>query len=194
MNTDNMAISGETIDYGPCAFMDTYDPNTVFSSIDKHGRYAYKNQPDIGAWNLSRFAESLLPLIDSDEKRAVELAQAEIANYRKMFDKYWLNGMRIKMGIIEPKPEDAEFIADFLGSMIDNKLDYTNTFRALSKNNLAVIPRNHKVEEALAAAENGDLSFTHNLLAALRNPFEDSEEYSQSPGPNSCKYQTFCGT
>jgi len=193
MNTDNMAISGETIDYGPCAFMDTYNPDTVFSSIDTVGRYAYKNQPDIGAWNLSRFAEDLLPLIDKNETKAVELAQAEIENYRKTYDEYWLDGMRKKMGIVDPKPEDAEVIAEFLHSMEENKLDYTNTFRALSKNNPAIIPRNHRVEEALAAAENGDLSVMHRLLEALRNPFEDSVEYSRLP-KKSCKYQTFCGT
>ena len=194
MNTDNMAISGETIDYGPCAFMDTYNPDTVFSSIDIHGRYSYKNQPDIGAWNLSRFAEALLPLIDNNEEKAVELAEKEIVNYRKIYDEYWLNGMRKKMGIVDPKPGDAELIAEFLNSMIDNKLDYTNTFRALSKSNPAVIPRNHRVEEALAAAENGDLTVTNNLLAALRNPYKDSEFYSRPTELNSCKYQTFCGT
>ncbi|MCL2838479.1 MAG: YdiU family protein [Oscillospiraceae bacterium] len=227
MNTDNMAISGETIDYGPCAFMDTYDPNTIFSSIDIRGRYAYKNQPDIGAWNLSRFVESLLPLIDSDENRAIEFAQAEIANYRKYYDDYWLAGMRAKLGITNTEPQDGEFVAELLSLMETHKLDYTNTFRRLSfaeeiselsdwrekwqsrlsrqpqslddaldmmkRNNPAVIPRNHRVEEALTTAENGDLLTMHKLLDALQNPFEDSEYYSP-PEPNFCKYQTFCGT
>ena len=194
MNTDNMAISGETIDYGPCAFMDVYNPDIVFSSIDTVGRYAYKNQPNIGAWNLGRFAESLLPLLNKNETKAIELAQKEIANYRKYYDECWINGMRNKMGIIDPKPEDAEIIVEFLNSMEKNKLDYTNTFRALSKSNLAIIPRNHRVEEVLAAAENGDFTVMYNLLNALRNPYEDSEKYARPPESNSCKYQTFCGT
>src|SRR5690625_2015869 len=97
LNTDNMTISGETIDYGPCAFMDTYDPATVFSSIDYHGRYAYGNQPRIAAWNLARFAESLLPLLDDDENRAVELAEDVISSFFSTYKNYWLSGMRAKL-------------------------------------------------------------------------------------------------
>ncbi|MCL1845066.1 MAG: YdiU family protein [Defluviitaleaceae bacterium] len=198
MNTDNMAISGETIDYGPCAFMDAYDPDTVFSSIDTHGRYAYKNQPKIGAWNLARFAEALLPLLDADEEKAAVLARREIEFYWDCFNQNWLSGMRAKLGITGENPDDADRINDFLEEMAAKKSDFTNTFRAQAKGdakkyNPAVIPRNHRVEEALSAADEGDFSVMHELLAALRNPFEDSEKYSQPP-PTCCGYQTFCGT
>jgi len=238
MNTDNMTISGETIDYGPCAFMDVYDPNTVFSSIDSEGRYAYKNQPAIGAWNLSRFAEELLPLLHEDEKEAISLAENEISYYWKCFNTNWFSGMCGKLGIINEKPEDADYIEEFLGLVATHKLDYTNSFRSLvflaeesvektstlfevsgfaewhkkwqtrltrqpknqnipdimKKNNPSVIARNHRVEEALSAAENGDFTVMHNLLAALTKPYEDSKEYSQPPVSGNCGYKTFCGT
>jgi len=132
MNTDNMAISGETIDYGPCAFMDSYDPDTVFSSIDTRGRYAYKNQPIIGAWNLSRFAEAILFLLHENENKAIELAQREIAYYRECYDENWLSGMRAKIGIVNEEPEDEGLITELLDLMTKHKLDYTNTFRSLS--------------------------------------------------------------
>ena len=235
MNTDNMSVSRETIDYGPCAFMDVYDPDTVFSSIDTAGRYAYKNQPAIGAWNLSRLAEALLPLLHADENKAVELAEKEIETYREAYDKHWLAGMRAKLGITNTNPDDAALIAELLDLMHAHKLDYTSTFRALShavknpeflsktpalttwqekwlarlgpagqkqapaimdKHNPAVIPRNHRVEEALAAAGRGDFSVMHNLLEALRKPYEESDIYSRPPmpGPACCSYKTFCGT
>jgi len=132
MNTDNMSICGETIDYGPCAFMDVYDPDTVFSSIDAGGRYSYKNQPGIGAWNLARFAESLLPLLDSDKKRAIELAQAEIEGYWGEYEKIWLDGMRRKLGIVGDDTEDGALVEELLGLMQEYKLDYTRTFRELA--------------------------------------------------------------
>jgi len=235
MNTDNMAISGETIDYGPCAFMDTYDPETVFSSIDTFGRYAYKNQPTIGAWNLSRFAQSLLPLIDESQDKAIELAEAEISAYLEYHDKAWLDGMRAKLGLAGQEAEDPQLVAELLDLMAKHKLDFTNTFRSLpnmvleasplfeiaqfipwqekwrnrlnrghqnpehaaeimKKHNPAVIPRNHRVEEALASAEYGDLSVMQSLLDALRKPFEDSEVYSVLPQDTSQEYRTFCGT
>jgi len=235
MNTDNMTISGETIDYGPCAFMDTYDPNTVFSSIDTAGRYAYQNQPQIGAWNLCRFAEALLPLLDEDQDKAVDLSQREIEQYWDAFHENWLSGMRAKLGMIREESGDADLIAELLDLMKRHKLDYTNTFRALcsdsqttsplseipegmfwlkkwqtklsrqpqgasdamvmmKQNNPAVIPRNHRVEEALAAAEHRDLSLVHNLLEALDKPYEYTEAYSRPPEPTSCGYKTFCGT
>lgn len=235
MNTDNMAISGETIDYGPCAFMDAYDPGAVFSSIDIEGRYAYKNQPAMGAWNLCRFAEDLLPLFDDDEEKAAELAQKEIENYWKLYNENWLAGMRSKLGIVFEEPQDDHLIIELLDLMEKHKLDYTNTFRSLSfanqkdsllfkipefilwqkkwqskldrqpcslndamdsikKHNPAVIPRNHRVEEALAAAEHGDFSVMDNLLRVLREPYKDSDVYSLPPNPTSCKYKTFCGT
>lgn len=132
MNTDNMAISGETIDYGPCAFMDAYDPATVFSSIDHYGRYAYGNQPAIGAWNLARFAESLLPLLHEDESTAVELAEAELSRYAHRFESYWLDGMREKLGLVGEEPGDPDLIRELLEMMQKYKADFTNTFRALT--------------------------------------------------------------
>ncbi|MCL2571257.1 MAG: YdiU family protein [Defluviitaleaceae bacterium] len=231
MNTDNMAISGETIDYGPCAFMNSYDPDTVFSSIDKMGRYSYNNQPKIGAWNLSRLAEALLPLFHEEENKAIELANKEIEYYWECYNKNWLSGMRAKLGITNEETEDTSLITELLELMWAHKLDYTNTFRALSypiplseipdfsawqtkwqsrlsrqpqsqndvsdimqKHNPAIIPRNHRVEEALAAAENEDFTIMHKLLAALSKPYEDCKIYSQPPEPTGCKYKTFCGT
>ena len=110
MNTDNMTISGETIDYGPCAFMDSYDPKTVFSSIDRNGRYAYQNQPPIGEWNLTRFAETLLPIIDEDQDRALQLAKEAVSNFNKLYHSNWLEGMRAKLGIFNKESEDKTLI------------------------------------------------------------------------------------
>lgn len=239
MNTDNMAISGETIDYGPCAFMDTYDPSTVFSSIDKQGRYAYGNQPNIAGWNLARFAESLLPLLHENEEQAIKFAQDAISSYPTMYKDYWVAGMRAKLGIYNEEKEDVSLIEDFLLLMQKYKADYTNTFLALSfdkiegtllfdspkfiqwheqwqarlsrqeesktssdllmqHSNPAVIPRNHRVEEALEAAVNkGDYSVMRRLLSVLTNPYLHSAEqanYSALPSPAARPYQTFCGT
>ncbi|WP_088042734.1 YdiU family protein [Bacillus sp. EAC] len=132
MNTDNMTISGETIDYGPCAFMDTYDPATVFSSIDVQGRYAYGNQPQMAGWNLARFAETLLPLIHENEEQALELAQNVISEYPKMYHLNWLTGMRAKLGLKNEEEDDETLIKDLLSMMQKSKADYTNTFRALT--------------------------------------------------------------
>ncbi|WP_394231978.1 YdiU family protein [Niallia oryzisoli] len=132
MNTDNMAISGETIDYGPCAFMDTYYPATVFSSIDREGRYAYRNQPFIGGWNLARFAETLLPLLHDEEEKAVAMAQEELSGYMEIYQSYWLNGMRAKLGIMNEELEDQALIEDLLNMMQKHRADFTNTFRALT--------------------------------------------------------------
>jgi uncharacterized protein YdiU (UPF0061 family) len=238
MNTDNMAISGESIDYGPCAFMDTYDPATVFSSIDREGRYAYGNQPYIGSWNLARLAEALLPLFDKDEEGAIELAQDALSDFSELFHKHWLQGMRAKLGIFNDEPEDEALIEAFLLLMQRNKADYTNTFRALSlgkpedtalhgiaefaewqeqwqarldrqeeskedslrlmrSSNPAVIPRNHRVEAALEAAEQGDLCVMNSLLEALSNPYaysEEQAEYTLLPDESTRPYRTFCGT
>ncbi|MGO4109388.1 protein adenylyltransferase SelO [Paenibacillus sp. YAF4_2] len=238
MNTDNMAISGESIDYGPCAFMDTYDPATVFSSIDREGRYAYGNQPYIGSWNLARLAEALLPLFDEDEEGAIELAQDALSDFSELFHEHWLQGMRAKLGIFNDEPEDEALIEAFLLLMQSNKVDYTNTFRALSLNkpedtalhgitefaewqekwkarlerqeeskedslrlmrssNPAVIPRNHRVEAALEAAEQGDLCVMNSLLEALSNPYaysEEQAEYALLPDESPRPYRTFCGT
>ena len=128
MNTDNMSIAGETIDYGPCAFMDIYDPKTVFSSIDKLGRYAYCNQPVITKWNLSRFAECLIPLIDKDQDTAVKLATEIIDTFEKTYEEKWLNMMRAKLGLLGTDKKDKYLILDLLTWMHQNKVDYTNTF------------------------------------------------------------------
>jgi uncharacterized protein YdiU (UPF0061 family) len=131
MNTDNMALSGETIDFGPCAFMDAYDPATVFSSIDSFGRYAYQNQPHAAQWNLARFAETLLPLIDASAERAVELAGAAIAGFSAQFQTEWMSGMRAKIGLAEPQPEDPQLLQALLDAMQASQADFTLTFRAL---------------------------------------------------------------
>ncbi len=238
MNTDNMAISGETIDYGPCAFMDAYNPDTVFSSIDTYGRYAYKNQPDIAVWNLSRFAETLLPLIHENQKQAVELAQDAVKEFYDLYNEHWLFGMRSKLGIFNEESGDEYLTEELLNIMHKNHEDYTNAFVGLTfgkedgamyetvefkewhnkwqarlqrqdqseeeifelmkNSNPALIPRNHRVEEALSAAdENDDYSVMDSLLKALSKPFAhwDSQAvYAQLPPASACKYKTFCGT
>lgn len=132
MNTDNMAISGETIDYGPCAFMDTYSPETVFSSIDTHGRYAYGNQPGIAAWNLARFAETLLPLLHDDGEKSVNMANEEVSEFAKLYSQFWLNGMRAKLGLYYEEAGDESLIKELLTIMEKYKADYTNTFKNLT--------------------------------------------------------------
>ena len=236
MNTDNTAISGETIDYGPCAFMDHYNPKVVFSSIDKLGRYSFANQAPIIKWNLSRFAECLIPLIDKDEDTAIKIATEIIDNFEKIYEVKWLNMMRDKLGLFGENINDRELINNLLSWMENNKADYTNTFcylmnirinnseiyndkifinwldvwkkRSLMNNgskekqldimlnvNPSVIPRNHKVEEALTSANDDDLKVMNKLLSVLDKPYgdqKDIEEY-QSPSDNK-EYQTFCGT
>ncbi len=238
MNTDNMALSGETIDYGPCAFLDTYHPATVFSSIDHHGRYAYANQPRIAQWNLARLAEALLPLLHPDETRAVELANAALEQFPGQFERQWLAGMRAKLGLAGEDPGDHALADDLLAWMQDRQADFTNTFRllatpdlgagwlpddaafqvwrnrwlmrlgvtsrppselvgALRRANPAVIPRNHRVEAALAAATRGDLAPLHRLLEVLATPFDHERapaEFNAAPPPDSPRYRTFCGT
>jgi uncharacterized protein YdiU (UPF0061 family) len=131
MNTDNMAISGETIDYGPCAFMNAYDPNTVFSSIDSGGRYAYANQPGIAQWNLARLAESLLTLIDADEEKAVAAAMEVLNAFPATYERYWLAGMRAKLGLRTADAGDGELVKGLLAWMHETTADFTNTFRDL---------------------------------------------------------------
>jgi uncharacterized protein YdiU (UPF0061 family) len=132
MNTDNMALSGETIDFGPCAFLDAYDPATVFSSIDHQGRYAYANQPHAASWNLTRLAETLLPLIDPAQERAIELATAALEEFPKVYSRCWLEGFRAKLGLRTAHPDDAALIEDLLADMQRAGADFTLTFRALS--------------------------------------------------------------
>jgi uncharacterized protein YdiU (UPF0061 family) len=238
MNTDNMAISGETIDYGPCAFMNSYRPDTVFSSIDHSGRYAYGNQPSIAQWNLARFGESLLPLLHPEQAKAIDSASEVLDEYPALFERYWLAGVRKKLGLRTEEAGDKELIRSLLDWMQKSRADFTNTFRDLSSEeppggdrygdldfrdwyarwqhrlnrdgrsngsagirmraaNPAIIPRNHRVEEALSAAEDqGDLSVLHRLLAALASPFEtgDDSTHYREPPLDDCKYRTFCGT
>lgn len=238
MNTDNMTISGETIDYGPCAFMDTYSPSTVFSSIDKNGRYAYGNQPSIGEWNLYQLAAALSPLFSEDMDESYNLASDEISGFNKIYHDSWIKGMRSKLGIINEEIQDEELIEKLLIIMDKYKADFTNTFISLTfktldetemfksvefnewynmwqerlnrqqetkefshelmrNSNPAVIPRNHRVEEALEAANNGDYSVMEALLNVLSKPYEYSKEqieYATLPPVTACKYRTFCGT
>ncbi len=220
MNTDNMFISGETLDYGPCAFMDAFDPDTVFSSIDYGGRYAYGNQPAIGAWNLARLAETLLPLLDDDTDAAVAAATTTLERFPERLNQHWRSGMRTKLSL-----SDDELIDEFLTLLREHKLDYTSTFRTLSawlrgeallppglqawaerwreqspdpdamdRVNPVYIPRNHLVEEALAA---DDLELLHRLVDVLRRPFDERpglERYAAPADESFGPYQTFCGT
>jgi uncharacterized protein YdiU (UPF0061 family) len=238
MNTDNVAVSGETIDYGPCAFMNSYDPDTVYSSIDHGGRYAYGNQPVIMQWNLARLAETLLPLFDADSEQAIAFANDVLTEFPARFERYWLDGMRRKIGLTTEQPEDLELVNSLLEAMEKSQADFTRTFRALSREDLggseggchgelntwidrwqqrvaregqttasararmrtvnpAVIPRNHRVEEALAAAEQrDDLTMLHRLVDALSSPFEEKPEFAeyQEPPADESGYRTFCGT
>lgn len=239
MNTDNMAIAGETIDYGPCAFMDIYDPSTVFSSIDLNGRYAYENQPGIGGWNLARFAEAILPLLDDDKDKAIEIANVALDRYNQLYLNNWYSGMRRKLGLFNEEEVDKDLIEGLLSIMLKYKVDYTNTFynltiekftsmdtfymdefkrwytlwnerlsrqeeskeearKLMEKNNPTVIPRNHRVEEALEAAVNrNDYSVMENLIEVLKNPYDYSnvnEEYTKFPKNIDKGYKTYCGT
>ena len=237
MNTDNMSISGETIDYGPCAFMDTYDPKTVFSSIDQVGRYAYCNQPIITKWNLSRFAECLIPLINKDQEKAIQLATEIINSFEKKYEEKWLNMMRDKLGLFGTDEKDKFLILDLLTWMHQKKVDYTNTFchlmnekikedknyededfqnwkkrwneRLKTNNNTPekylklmksvnplIIPRNHKVEEALETAEKGNFKSVNQLIEILKEPYSQQKNILdyQIPSDFNKNYQTFCGT
>jgi serine/tyrosine/threonine adenylyltransferase len=239
MNTDNMALCGETIDFGPCAFMDAYDPDTVFSSIDHGGRYAYGRQPRIAQWNLARFAETLLPLIHEDPQAAVPMANEAVSGFTDTFRRYWLAGMRAKLGLSNQEADDLALAQDLLHCMHRHGADFTNTFRDLASgclpeasifrsgdfrqwfnrwqdrlkrqpdspevsrrlmnaHNPAVIPRNHRVEEALeAAVERADISVMEKLLGVLSRPYQDPPEhngYHLPPPPSAQPYRTFCGT
>jgi uncharacterized protein YdiU (UPF0061 family) len=246
MNTDNMAVSGETIDFGPCAFMDTFDPAATFSSIDGRGRYAYSNQPHAAQWNLARFAEALLPVLDPVAERAVALATDVITAFPTRFSQHWLAGMRDKLGLTSSEDGDHALIEQFLGLMYRNQADFTLTFRrlcdavaageadqslralfsnpsaydewakswrlrlsrdagsaatraaAMRRVNPARIPRNHRVEQAIAAAvEHDDFSRFSELLEAVSRPYEESEAlatYADPPQPGERVLQTFCGT
>jgi uncharacterized protein YdiU (UPF0061 family) len=158
MNTDNMSISGETIDYGPCAFMDYYDPATVFSSIDSRGRYAYANQPKIAQWNLARFAETLVPLIDADEKRAIARATEVINAFSQQYERYWLKGMRAKLGLVSEEEADLNLATGFLTAMEGKNVDYTLAFRYLAD---AVLGREEPIRALFADPSSYDLWSGH---------------------------------
>lgn len=143
MNTDNMSICGETIDYGPCAFMNSYNPLTTFSSIDSNGRYAFINQAPIAHWNLFRFAESLLPLLHKDEEQAIAIAKELLEEFPAKFSDYWLAGMHRKLGLFNQEAGDLKLVEDLLMTMQKNKSDYTNTFRALGKDTIKEMPIYH---------------------------------------------------
>ena len=224
MNTDNMTISGETIDYGPCAFMESYDPETVFSSIDHWGRYAYGNQVTVAGWNLARFAEALLPLLSDNSDEAVALAENSFGVFGARYDEVWLSGMRAKLGLSASVETSflATLLDDLLRLMQDHRVDYTSFFRNLGSSELAgfddwmsrwralapdpelmnrtnplYIPRNHLVEEALGAATAGDLAPVEQLLDAVTAPFERRpglERYASAAPEEFGAYRTFCGT
>lgn len=239
MNTDNMSICGETIDYGPCAFMDRYHTATVFSSIDVQGRYAYGNQPYIAAWNLTRFAECLLSLLHDNEDEAVKLAEEALASFVSQYESNWLKGMRAKLGLFSEEDDDNDLVQEFLDFIEQQGIDYTNAFRSLTtgqpedgahmdsgrfhqwrqrwisrlerdpastevrqarmrSHNPSVIPRNHRVEEALeAAVERGDYQVMNDLLEVLKKPYaylEEHQKYTTLPASTDRPYRTYCGT
>ncbi len=253
MNTDNMSIAGETIDYGPCAFMDAYDPATRFSSIDRTGRYAYNRQPHIAFWNLNRFAETLLPLLHADATSAVAVARECLATFEDTYRHHWLSAMGSKLGLFTPTSPDDDLIAAWLQLLQRQGADFCNSHRALialvetdpgpleselfaqhsetdpdgqqasqawqkrwqarlshqgraasevvalmQDANPVVIPRNHRVEQAISAAvEAQDYAPMQKLLAILERPFEaqaDAAEYRRPPRPEERVLQTFCGT
>ena len=198
MNTDNMALSGETIDFGPCAFLDRYDPETVFSSIDTGGRYRYAAQPAIAGWNLARLAEALLPLDPAGADAAVETATARVNAFAGRYALAFRSRMAAKLELAD-EPSSDDRIAEFLDAMRRDSLDYTTTFRELGgAASPAYIPRNHLVEEALDAARSGDLQPFRDLLEVVRNPFEERAEWVRyaQPAPErfSASYVTYCGT
>lgn len=243
MNTDNMTISGETIDFGPCAFLDEYNPMKVFSSIDRQGRYAYRNQPGIGQWNIARLAEALVPLIDADEEKAVGAANSVLKAFGDTFQAHWIEVFRAKLGLVTARDGDGDLVQGLLSAMEENEADFTRTFRALCNAaeghdddllacfadpsklrewlpkwnerlaeegrspadvatemrgvNPWLIARNHRIEEAIAAANYGDFSFFEKLVEALEKPFEERPEfadYAIAPTAEQKVARTFCGT
>ncbi|HZX30299.1 MAG TPA: YdiU family protein [Rhodocyclaceae bacterium] len=249
MNTDNMSIAGETIDYGPCAFMEAYDPKAVFSSIDEYGRYAFENQPGIAQWNLARLAESLLPLLAEDDEQAVALATEAVHTFPGLYSRYWLEVMGAKLGLAGREEDDAALLEEWLALLAANQADFTLAWRRLAdaaegnpaplqalicdspaldswlakwqarcaaedgsdadaaatraarmrRANPWIVPRNHRVEEALSAAsEDGNMEPFQQLLAAIGHPWEETPELAPyaEPAPMSFtgNYRTFCGT
>ena len=243
MNTDNMTISGETIDYGPCAFMDAFDPATVFSSIDHNGRYAYASQPQIAQWNLARLAETLLALMQGEPEAAIAAATGVLRSFAGRYEAYLTAGMHAKLGLVAGLGEDEALVEDLLALMQAQRVDFSSCFRALSaalrgdatparslfseptafdawsrrwrdqlasgdgagpatadamdRVNPLYIPRNHLVEEALAAATAGDLAPFGDLLGVLSRPFHERrgmERYAVPAPASFGEYRTYCGT
>ncbi len=220
MNTDNMSLSGETIDYGPCAYLDVYNPKTVFSSIDKMGRYSFENQPKISLWNLARFAETILHLIDSNEDKAIKIIEEILNKYNEKFNLKW-NVMMSKKLNLELNNDNENIIKDFLDLMHVYKLDYTNTFINLENNNLdknifndwikkynkfkkqkfnnlnpTVIPRNHIIEKIINESYNENYNLLYEFEKILKNPYERNinKKFINPPNDDEKIYQTFCGT
>ena len=242
MNTDNMAVSGETIDYGPCAFMDTYHPAKTFSSIDHQGRYAFANQSPIGHWNLIRFSETLLPLLDDDPKQAVAEAESALDTFADIHRAELQKRFTAKLGFEDGGADDWSLVQGLLVAMAEGEADFTLMFRHLSdaldtgnddavtslfnqpeaivawlsawrarlheidrnqavalmrRTNPVFIPRNHRVEEAIAAGYEGDFGPFHRINEVLQHPFTsqiESTEYEAAPAPNEVVHATFCGT
>ena len=237
MNTDNTTISGETIDYGPCAFMDSYDPVKVFSSIDQMGRYAYDRQPDILVWNLAQLATALLPVMGLEQEAAIEAATASVHRFPDLFRAAWAEVFRAKLGLRTEEDGDAGLIHDLMTRMHANQADFTNTFRALGTDSArdqftdraafdgweadwtrrlaregaapetaragiaaaspAVIPRNHRIEEAIEASITGDFAPFERLVRVLETPFELADtdaDLARPPTGTEIVRQTFCGT
>jgi uncharacterized protein YdiU (UPF0061 family) len=237
MNTDNMTISAETIDYGPCAFMEAFDPATVYSSIDEGGRYAYGNQPVVAEWNLARLAEALLPLLHDDEEQAVALAVESLDAFRQQYSAAWSAGMRAKLGL----PDDLDdavtvpLVDELLTLLQQSQVDHTSFYRDLAATargdarptrglfldvaafdawakrwralhpnadlmdrvNPVYVPRNHLVEQALAAATGGDLDPLEQLLGVVASPYHERpglERYAVAAPKDFGTYRTFCGT
>ena len=230
MNTDNVSIAGETLDYGPCAFMDSYHPDTVYSAIDQYGRYAYSNQPGIGAWNMAQFATALIPLMPDREGAITDFTE-RVHGFQDVFDAAWLEVFGAKLGISDASAEDRPLITDLLALMADEQADFTRVFAALgtlkardefvtreafdqwearwqerrssdatqimTRANPLIIPRNHRVEEAIAAGVAGNFAPFHALLAAVTQPFTvtpETERFTLAPSDDQRVTRTFCGT
>lgn len=222
MNTDNTHLGGITIDYGPCAFLDAYIPAKVFSSIDQFGRYAYQAQPEIIVWNLAQLASSLLPLIDTDQDRAVSAAQEALRGYGPLYTEAWINTFGRKIGLINPTEDDVAQIQSLLSLMAEAGADFTQSFRNLAETggmdmdgfadwsrewsgdenvmraaNPALIPRNHQVEHVIQRANSGDFQAFRRLHEALKSPFDPDPQYDDlraPPAPDEEVLATFCGT
>ncbi|EBA11347.1 protein adenylyltransferase SelO [Roseobacter sp. CCS2] len=231
MNTDNVSIAGETIDYGPCAFIDGFHPDSVFSAIDQYGRYAYANQPAIGAWNMAQFATSLIPLMP-DREAAIEDFTAAVHRMPRIYEAEWLKVFGAKLGLANPIEDDRTLITDLLDLMTKDGADFTNTFASLgsasardqfikrdafdawanrwhlrksddaasimAQANPQIIPRNHRIEEAIVAGRKGDYAPFHALLAAITTPYAaltgDTAPFARAPSKDEQVTRTFCGT